>query len=123
MKIGQFIKSWLSDGSDVSSKRINGLIAMLLIVACVIVHLATKQVIQGEILYILAGIVTAMAGAVALIDPTNNEYIQLISDVEKIIANKKAKADEVLNYQSQIESLKKIFEKGEKIRTRYKCMD
>jgi hypothetical protein len=55
---------------------------------------------------------------VALIDPTNNEYIKLISDVEKIIADKKAKADEEFSYQSQIEALKKFSKK----RKRFKLM-
>jgi pSer/pThr/pTyr-binding forkhead associated (FHA) protein len=52
---------------------------------------------------------------VALIDPTNNEYIKLITEVEKIISAKKSKADDQLNYQSQVESLEKLFEKAEKI--------
>ncbi len=52
---------------------------------------------------------------VALIDPTNNEYIKLITDVEQIVADKKAKADAELSYQSQVEALKKLFEKAEKI--------
>lgn len=54
---------------------------------------------------------------VALIDPTNNEYIKLITDVEQIVADKKAKADAELSYQSQVEALKKLFEKAEKIQT------
>jgi hypothetical protein len=54
---------------------------------------------------------------VALIDPTNNEYIKLITDVEQIVADKKAKADAELSYQSQVEALKKLFEKAEKIQS------
>ena len=52
---------------------------------------------------------------VALIDPTNNEYIKLITEVEKINSDKKVKADEELSYQSQVKALDELFAKAEAI--------
>jgi hypothetical protein len=54
---------------------------------------------------------------VALIDPTNNEYIKLIGDVEKIVNSKKTKAEEELTYQSQIKSLEDLYAKAEKVQS------
>ncbi len=52
---------------------------------------------------------------VAFIDPTNNEYIKLLSEVEKIVLDKQAKIDEETMRQSQIKSLEESFEKAEAI--------
>jgi FHA domain len=52
---------------------------------------------------------------IALIDPTNNDYIKLLGEAEKIISDKKMKADEELNYQSQVKGLADLFAKAEKV--------
>lgn len=52
---------------------------------------------------------------IALIDPTNNEYLKLIGEVEKIANEKKSKADEELTFQSQAKALLDLFTKAEKI--------
>lgn len=52
---------------------------------------------------------------IALIDPTNNQYITLIGEAEKIEAEKRRKADDQLAQESQIKALEDLFSKAEKI--------
>ncbi len=54
---------------------------------------------------------------IALIDPTNSEYIKLISEAEKVESAKKAKADQELTYQSQVMALESLFLKAEKVQS------
>lgn len=68
MKIGQFFRSMLSDGSDVSSKRVVGFGTWLLFAAMVIDYLITYKVIQSELIYAAVGLVTACFGLNAWVD-------------------------------------------------------
>lgn len=58
----------LSDGSDVSSKRVVGFFSFLLFVAVVIFHLITGTIVQNELVYLLVGLITACFGLNAWID-------------------------------------------------------
>ncbi len=57
----------------------------------------------------------ACLAPIALIDPTNNEYIKLIGEAEKVVNDKKMKADEELNYQSQVKGLDDLYDRAEKV--------
>ncbi len=68
MKIGEFFNSMLSDDSKVSSKRVVGFGTWLLFVSVVVVHLVTKMIIQGEILYAMEILIVGCFGLNALVD-------------------------------------------------------
>jgi len=68
MKTKDFLKSMVSDGSDVSSKRVVGVFLTILLAATVIVHLITGKIIQNEILYVIATTIGACFGFNAMID-------------------------------------------------------
>jgi pSer/pThr/pTyr-binding forkhead associated (FHA) protein len=52
---------------------------------------------------------------VALIDPTNNQYIQLLTEVEKIESDKQAKVDAEILRQSQMKSLEELYTAAQNI--------
>lgn len=52
---------------------------------------------------------------VVLIDPTNIEYIKLMEEAQKIVNDKRAKEDQKLAFESQVEQLTKLFMRAEKI--------
>lgn len=54
---------------------------------------------------------------IAAIDPTNVEYVRLSSAAEKIATDRKAKEDAAKEYQAQIDDLKSLFKKAEKIQS------
>lgn len=68
MKVGEFFSNMLSDDSKVSHKRVVGFSSFLMLVALAINHMITGKAIQGEILYVFAGIVGSAFGFSAWID-------------------------------------------------------
>ena len=54
---------------------------------------------------------------VVLIDPTNNDYIKLLEQAQKIIDDKNFKEQQEQNYLAQVKSLKEIFLIAEKIQS------
>ncbi len=68
MKIGEFFGSMLSEDSKVSHKRVVGFGSFLMLVALAINHMITGKAVQGEILYVFAGIVGSAFGFSAWID-------------------------------------------------------
>lgn len=66
--IKSFFSSMLSDDSKVSSKRVVGFGTWLLLVGVVIVHLITKMIVQGELIYALEIIIIGCFGLNAMID-------------------------------------------------------
>ena len=52
-----FFKKMFSTSTDVDDKRIVGFLGFLLFVAMVVVHLTNKQIIQGELIYAVIGLV------------------------------------------------------------------
>lgn len=62
-----FLKKLFSNSSDVGSKRVVGFGSFLLFAAMVIVHLCTKQTIQGELIIAVVAIISACFGLNAMI--------------------------------------------------------
>jgi len=54
---------------------------------------------------------------IALIDPTNSQYITLMGEAERIESDKRRKADDQLAHESQIKALEDLFAKAEKIQS------
>ena len=54
-----FLKKLFSDSSEVSSKRVVGFLSFVLFAAMVIVHLITKQIIQGDLIIAVVTIISA----------------------------------------------------------------
>ncbi len=68
MKIGQFFKSMLSDGSDVSSKRVVGFGTWLAFIGMLVMYFINYKVIQSELIYAVVGLITACFGLNAWVD-------------------------------------------------------
>lgn len=64
----KFFMSMLSDGSDVSSKRVVGFGTWLAFMAMIVVYLINYKVIQSELIYAVVGLITACFGLNAWID-------------------------------------------------------
>ncbi len=69
--------------------------------------LITKDVNMDDLKLCMAPVVE--------VDPTNPEYEKLVAEAQKILDEKRLKADQELNYQSQVKSLEDMFERAAKI--------
>lgn len=96
-----FFKKMFSTSTEVDDKRVVGFLGFLLFVAMVIVHLTNKQIIQGELIYALVGLICGCYGLTSIDyrgfskNKVKDNFLkpEQIEEVEKIIEKVSKKED------------------------------
>lgn len=113
----EFFKKMFSISTEVDDKRVVGFLGFLLFVSMVIVHLVNKQIIQGELVYAVIGLVCGCYGLTSIDyrgfskNKVKDNFLEpeQVKEVEKIIEKVSKKEDtKTKTVETKTESLEPI---------------